>query len=176
MRVCASLLPTVLLALTCSNSLACTYSDYLLTLENHEPRFKEFLAASNQGVGDLDRHIVDAAYPVCGKAEHFNFVHFYVADGSVRFVANSITFAVASDADEYYSKLFAYLSAEYNLQQSRTVQGESKVVRERHARFSGQAGGLTLNLAMVTEYDFGEYSVYLESYLGEENPLMQEAQ
>ena len=174
---CGTLVLSVgLLAFGTASSLACTYSDYLLTLDNYAPAFEKFLVASDQDVDDLDGHIVEAAYPVCDRDDLFNFVYFYVADSAVRLVGNSVTFGAASDAEAYYSQLLEQLSAEYDLGEVRTVQGEGGVVSERHASLTSQSGGLTLNLAMVTEYDFGEYSVYLESYVGAGHPLLEEPQ
>ena len=175
MRGGTLLLSAGLFAFSTASSLACTHSDYLLTLDNYAPAFEEFLAASDQDVGDLDGHIVEAAYPVCDRDDLFNFVYFYVADSAVRLVGNSVTFGAASDAEAYYSELLEHLSAEYDLGEVRTVPGEGGVISERHALLSGQSGGLTLNLAMVTEYDFGEYAVYLESYVGAWHPLVEEA-
>lgn len=176
MRGGTLLLSAGLFAFGTAGSLACTYSDYLLTIDNHVPAFEEFLAASDQSVGDLDGHVVEAAYPVCDRTDLFNFVYFYVSGGAVRLVGNSITFGAASDAEAHYSELLAQLSADYGLEENRTVQGEGGAISERHARLSGRSGGLTLNLAMVTEYDFGEYAVYLESYVGAEHPLLEEVQ
>lgn len=176
MRGGTLLLSAGLFAFGTASSLACTHSDYLLTLENYAPAFEEYLAASEQDVGDLDGHIVEAAYPVCDRDDLFNFVYFYVADGAVRLVGNSVTFGAAGDAEAYYSEVLEYLSADFDLAEVRTVQGEGGVISERHASLSSQSEGLTLNLAMVTEYDFGEYAVYLESYAGAGHPLLEEAQ
>lgn len=176
MRGSTALLSAVFLVVGAANSWACTYSDYLLTLGNHNSAFEDFLVASGQNVGDLDGHIIEAAYPVCDRADLFNFVYFYIAGGAVSLVGNSVTFGAVSDAEAYYSEILAHLSADYDLEESRTVQGDNGVISERHARLSGQAGTLTLNLAMVTEYDFGEYAVYFESYAGQSHPLLEEAQ
>lgn len=167
-------LSIVLFIFSSASSQACNYEDYLFTVESYQPAFEKFLVHSELTVGDLNGRIVEAVYPVCDGGRHSNFVDFYVSNGTVRLVGNSVSFGGAADAERYYEDLLTYLSGEYKLGQSRAVHGEGGVVSERHALLTDQSDGITLNLSMVPEYDFKEYTVYLESYFGSYNPLMEE--
>lgn len=145
---------------------ACEYSNYVATLYNYESFFEDaelILAEANQST---DPSVELEIHPVCGRSDKQNQIGLFLVNGSVRSVGNSVTFDVKREAEAYMNDLLSYFSADFEVVERTNIPGDDGDFSQVYFTLDEKKGDTWIELSMVTEYEFGQFMVYLESHQG----------
>lgn len=161
----------VIAAIFCSSgvSAACDNGDYLVTLRNYSSYFGDLAQSLDQGESAQNSFIVTRIFPVCDESELQRYVGLFIHDSIVKSVGNSVSFDTRNDAEEYLEDLLSYLSGEFEVASRLNTLGDDGDYPQIVIKLNETNGDTFMDLSLVYEADFSQFTVYLENHSGEKD-------